>query len=671
MKTEIVLADLSHKEKDKHLFISMPLGISYVASYAKKYLRDKIDLKLFRDSDKLIKYLEIKTPKILGFSNCSWNLDLSYQISRKVKEKFPDTIIVFGGTNYPLELFKQEKFLKSHPAIDFYIISEGELAFLQLLNELEKFNFDLDSLKNNLVKIGNCHYIINNQMITGENLPRIENLDEIPSPYLSGLMDEFFSDFAKPLMQTTRGCPFQCSYCLEGNQYFNRISRFSHDRIKKEIEYIAKKAETHTLMFSDSNFGMYEFDIETCKMVDEIKKKFSWPRYLEANLGKNKKTVLEAINILGDSVTVGVPVQSTDEIVLNNINRRNISMELISDFIKSSDSAGANSFSEVIIGLPGDNFEKHAKSMYKMIDLGVNVVRAHQLVMIPCSQISTEASREKYKIVSRFRLQPRRFLNMYIYGEKFPVAEIDEICVSNETMSFNEYLDCRYFDLTVELFYNNGIFKELISFLKQKNILPSKFIELINKKIPFSDIKDLYQDYIKENKESLWEDRDELENLIKKPRIIEEYQEKELRNNEQFKYRAIGLFHKIKELHDIAFSSANELLGANGNYNEDEKIYIQELNIFSLLRKVYLISIDRAEIRDFTFDFVKLLKKDFKINPLDPELRANIKLQFFHTPEQKELILSYIKQFGTSINALGQILSSSYFNRFYREPKQV
>ena len=109
-------------------------------------------------------------------------------------------------------------------------------------------------------------------------------------------------------------------------------------------------------MFSDSNFGMYEFDIETCKMVDEIKKKFSWPRYLEANLGKNKKTVLEAINILGDSVTVGVPVQSTDEIVLNNINRRNISMELISDFIKSSDSAGANSFSEVIIGLPGDNF---------------------------------------------------------------------------------------------------------------------------------------------------------------------------------------------------------------------------------------------------------------------------------------------------------------------------
>jgi len=204
-------------------------------------------------------------------------------------------------------------------------------------------------------------------------------------------------------------------------------------------------------------------------------------------------------------------------------------------------------------------------------------------------------------------------------------------------------------------------FKEIINSME----------ELINKKIPFSDIKDLYQDYIKENKESLWEDRDELENLIKKPRIIEEYQEKELRNNEQFKYRAIGLFHKIKELHDIAFSSANELLGANGNYNEDEKIYIQELNIFSLLRKVYLISIDRAEIRDFTFDFVKLLKKDFKINPLDPELRANIKLQFFHTPEQKELILSYIKQFGTSINALGQILSSSYFNRFYREPKQV
>ena len=53
---------------------------------------------------------------------------------------------------------------------------------------------------------------------------------------------------------------------------------------------------------------------------------------------------------------------------------------------------------------------------------------------------------------------------------KFLCSEIDEICVANASMSFEDYLECRLFNLTVEIFYNDGIFQELLKFLRLHNI---------------------------------------------------------------------------------------------------------------------------------------------------------------------------------------------------------
>lgn len=670
MAIKIAFADLTYTDQGISSN-SFPYGISLVASYAKKILGDEIEVEIFKYPKDLKDYVERESPKIICFSNFSWTLDISHEFSKKIKEYLPDTIIVFGGPNYPLEIEEQKKFLISYPAIDFYIRGEGEISFVELFKNLKKFNFSVREFKKNRTTSGNCYYIYNNDIITSDFLLRIVNLDEIPSPYLSGILDKFFDGILVPNIQTKRGCPFCCAYCQEGQNYFNLVSRFSFERIKNELEYIAKKSKVPNLILADSNLGMYNDDIETCKIIALIKEKYGWPKHIEACLGKNKDTIIGASKILKDSITVSAPVQSTNEKVLEAIRRKNISREKMIELTKTGELFGGSSFSEVILCLPEDTKEAHMKSMSEMIDLGINVVRSHQLLMLPGSEISTKKMRENYKMDTKFRLQPRCFGNYEFFNEGFPASEIDELCISNSTMSYEDYLLSRKFDLSVEIFYNNGIFVELINFLRQNGILPSLFVKLVNEKASENQLKDFYDSFTKETKDSLWASKKELENHIKHPEMIERYLKENLRNNEQLKYKAIGFFIKMGELHKIAFSSAKELLKEKLEFNERSEKYLEELYEFSLSRKKNLLFQDEIEIKKFHFDFIKIFEKKFKDNPFSDLNSRGINIKFFHSNEQKELMKEYTQIYGTTMNGLGFILSRSRVDRFYRKIERV
>ena len=57
-------------------------------------------------------------------------------------------------------------------------------------------------------------------------MDRIKSLDEIPSPYLTGILDEFFDGRLVPMIQTNRGCPFSCTFCVDGSASVNKESIF-------------------------------------------------------------------------------------------------------------------------------------------------------------------------------------------------------------------------------------------------------------------------------------------------------------------------------------------------------------------------------------------------------------------------------------------------------------
>lgn len=669
MAEEVSFADLMHTSQG-YANISFPFGIGLVAAYALQNL--DIETAIFKYPYDFNNYLKKNAPKIACFSNYSWTLDLSYEFAKQIKKRNPGTITVFGGPNFPVDPKEQKEFLEYYPGIDFYIEGEGERAFAELFCNFKKFNLNIKDFKTSKTTSGNTYYIIGDELIVGKKLDRIKCLDDIPSPYLNGMMDKFFDGILVPNFQTTRGCPFSCTYCQEGQDYFNQISRFSPQRIQKELEYIAERVDVPQLIISDSNFCMYKEDKTICEIINRIKEKHNgWPKYFEVTLGKKKEMVLDSISLLKGRILLSAPVQSTDKEVLKNIKRKNIPMEDLIAITKHGEYYGASSFSEVILGLPGDSLETHFRSMFDMIDAGINIVRSHQLLMLPGSDLSRRETREKFRVNTRFRLQPRCFGNYEIYGEVVPIAEVDEVCIGNNTMTTEDYLECRKLDLSVEIFHNNKLFNELESLLEFKGIKKSEFVRTVNGMIKNSSLEEVYDGFLGENMSHLWHEANELKEHIKDTKMIDRYINEKSRSNEQLKYRAIVLFDKMDELHNVSFEAARELIVTREKPDNVMLAYLSELKDFSLTRKKDIKIMGLVDQRDYHFDFVRLQGKNFQGDPFVEIRKQKVTIEFSHSDEQREEFGKYLEQFGDSPNGLGLILSKSHVDAFYRQVKVI
>ena len=181
---------------------------------------------------------------------------------------------------------------------------------------------------------------------------------------MSGRLNEFLDGRLMPVIQTNRGCPFSCTFCTEGQTYWSKVRRKDESLISNEIKWISKlitspnnKDSRNDLLIADSNFGMFNEDINTCKIIANEQKENGFPKYINVATGKNRKEkVLEAAKILNGALKLAGSVQSLDEEVQKNIKRSNISSGSIMEMALNANNIGANSYSEVILGLPGDSF---------------------------------------------------------------------------------------------------------------------------------------------------------------------------------------------------------------------------------------------------------------------------------------------------------------------------
>ena len=113
-----------------------------------------------------------------------------------------------------------------------------------------------------------CYSISNDQLIGNSNYTRPEDLDEIPSPFLTGLMDPFLKDGYYPIVETNRGCPFSCTFCVWGISALNKVLKFSMQRVKEELNYVAKSSfKSSAIVLGDANFGILPRDVQIAEHV--------------------------------------------------------------------------------------------------------------------------------------------------------------------------------------------------------------------------------------------------------------------------------------------------------------------------------------------------------------------------------------------------------------------
>jgi len=665
----VYLCDLTHETV---ILVSdtIPVNLGYVGSYAKKIHGNSIELSFFKYPKTVINAIKKNPPDVLGLSNYSWNSLLSERIANIAKLINPNVVTIQGGPNFPNETELQLKFLKERPNTDFHIMFEGEASFATLLDQVLKFRGNKRELFN--APVDGCVFIHPDKekaLVKGSKPPRIKFLDDIPSPYLNGMLDSFFDGRLSPFIETNRGCPFKCSFCHTGDNYYQKIHMFSLERIKAELEYIAAHAsrQKNTILhIADVNFGMFPRDRQICEIIVEKQKKYKWPLTICGTTGKNnKERIIEATSIFGEAFSVSMSVQSMDDKVLNNINRSNIKLDHYTEINKHIRKQGRTTGGELIIGLPGETKTSFMKGVKQVIDSGVSRLIIYTLMMLHGTEFKDPKYRATFDMKGKYRIVP---LNLGEY-DGVKVFDYEEVCIANKNMSFRDYLDIRQFALIIETVFNNQPFEVFFRYAMTEGVSRYDLLLLILNNIHNapSKIIDIFNNFKQETKEELWDTDEEMIKYYQKDENYQKLVKGDAGGNLIYKYKSMNLVTAMPEWIKYLTNLLEDLIIEKNKKNlklspEQIKLKQQEIHILAEYHKNRTWKfLDGSSSEDSVtmksnYDFLAWLKEP------EPQLLSMYRVKnpinyfFTFTERQKKERYDQFRRYGTDINALSKIV---------------
>ena len=664
---KIYLCDLTY---DTIILVSdtIPINIGFIASYLKSKLKDKISIELFKYPNDLLSHIKKQPPDILGLSNYSWNSNLSENFAKIAKKFNPNCVVLQGGTNFPHETDQQKEFLLNRPHTDIYALFEGERSTLNVVERYLSHQKNIKEFFNQ--PIDGCVFIDpktrgnDPKLITGNYLERIKDLDEIPSPYLNGMLDKFFDGKLTPFLETNRGCPFTCSFCHTGANYYHKLNKFSQTRVKAEIEFIGKKSQElgiTNLHMADVNFGMYPQDKLVCEFLLESKNKFGWPLQIMATTGKNsKKRVMEITSILGNMFSVNMSLQSMSETVLENIRRANIRHEDMIAVNNHLRAAGRSTKAELIVPLPGETKNSFIEGLNRVLDSNASSVTIYTLMMLQGTEFKTPKFRNKYKYVGRHRIVP---LNFGEYDGK-KIFDFEEVGVATKDLSFDDYLSLRSIALMVESLHNGKPYEEFFLYAKQFDIKSATFLNFLYENIKEApkSVKHVFNGFIEETKSELWESEEELIKFYEKDENYKLLKEGKVGGNLIYKYKSKSLTEaKLGWIEFIADQLLKYIIQENPGVNPSVlSREIEEIKVFTTLKMESLLEFNSSletVKHEFKYDVIEWIDQ-LGTKKFSDFLLENKKPYYFEfTKEQVNNRNDYFERYGKDINALSKIVT--------------
>ncbi len=500
---KIFLGDLVHTWTKSGIW-TIPINVGYIASYASKHLRKAgIDsnFKIFKDPIKMMDAIKKERPDVVGLSYYVWNMNLNRRVLDIVRTHVPNSLTIGGGpyfTNHNANEKGARQFFSSHYNCDAYIINQGEKGFLELIKKFNEVNNDLNKFRSITVKGSLINDLKkNNKVHIGEDIGALNDLNDIPSPYLNGLMDPFFDGPYIPLLETNRSCPYRCTFCAWGIGT-QKLARFDEERVLKEIEYIYTRCKlASTLFIADANFGILERDSKFAAKLYEGHEKTGFPSFVAVQWNKTRPDrILKTAKAFKNIAQVGASMQTLDDDVLSAIKRKNLTFDQVVQLKKELSGPKEKTFSELIFGLPNETRESHIEANRKLIDLDFEVWN-YNLHLLPGTEMDDEESRKKYFKKTGWRLHDNAY-GIY-QGEK--VFEGQETVTETNKLSVEDFRYFRYFHFLQQMMWSKKWYYDYLKFLKSFNIHPVDVIaKIIEKsKSDNGEIGKLYSEFRKDH----------------------------------------------------------------------------------------------------------------------------------------------------------------------------
>lgn len=409
-------------------YIHSNLAVYSLRSYARTfgYEPELLEFTINQQKDQILKGIYEAKPDLLCFSCYIWNLSYAEEIIEDIKKILPKVTIWAGG---PEVSYDAPEFLKRHPEVDGIMCAEGEKTLTELISYYEIGKSQGKSLNG----INGIVYQ-ENKTIHQTPLRDIMNMDDLVFPY------EDLKDFEHKIIyyESSRGCPFSCSYCLSSIDKKLRFRSFS--LVEKELEFfLAHKVPQ--VKFVDRTFN--------CKKSHAMA---IWTYIKEHDNGITNFHFEVAADLLTEDeialiqtmrpglIQLEIGVQSTNEKTLAEIHRKTDFEEITRKVKAVQKGENVHQHLDLIAGLPYENYESFGHSFNDVYALKPEQLQLGFLKVLKGSYMAEAA--EGYGCVHKAK----------------PPYEV----LGTRWLSYEEILKLKGVEEMVEVYYNSGQFQKTI-----------------------------------------------------------------------------------------------------------------------------------------------------------------------------------------------------------------
>lgn len=416
--------------------------------------------------DELIK----AQPDIFAISLYVWNYRLAHDIARWVKEKWPNCLVITGG---PHQYLKHDlDWFKKHPYIDASLPGDsyGERPIKEMLDIYDDGKINWNQVTDIAYPSGKSKMISysKKKMSRSDKKDYEFNWSGFTEQYkhLKAFerrqKEEFPESMLLSVLETTRGCPYGCTYCDWGGGIATTVIQRDVNVVKRDIDSLCKFDLTY-LYLADANFGIFgDRDVEIIEYLIEQKQradaefKVGYGGFAKTeNRIHHIKRILEADieNDLSNNKEIKLSLQTLDQEILDNIDRKNIDLDKqLEVFRPMAKDTHLPLYVEIIMGLPGMTLDKfyHELDVFGNEDLSI---QWFEWILLPEAPSYSREYREEWQITTTSKTN----------GWSYPDSHAQhEIVIGTRTYTINDYLEMLLATGMYDLIIQGGFFKRSI-----------------------------------------------------------------------------------------------------------------------------------------------------------------------------------------------------------------
>lgn len=447
MKRRVTIVELSVYDN------TVPLVAGYLQCYASRdpLVEETFDFHIYSsslrtDPKNLAADLLGHESEVYAFSCYIWNMGTVRRVLAELLERRPDARIILGG---PQVINHIQDYAGPGDGDIVVCNGEGEVPFYEYLCQLASGDPHYSRVS------GISFWNADGELVTTPAAPRLQSLDDVPSPFQAGVFDG--GEYTFTVLETNRGCPFHCGFCFWGAATNSKVNKFEFQRIKNDLDWLARNGVA-SIFIADANWGLSPRDIDLSRHIVDLKKEYGFPTSMVIAAAKNRPervaTITEILVRGGLVTSQPISLQTVNTDALRLIERQNIRETTYTDLQKSLNEKGISSFIELIWPLPGETLESFKTGIGRLCRLEADTLTIYPQLLLHNTEI--------YKRRELFGIE---------------VVEVPDRCAEAEVVVATKWVtreDCvqgSWFHYAVHSLYNSRSAYYLACYLDRAGIL--------------------------------------------------------------------------------------------------------------------------------------------------------------------------------------------------------